>query len=43
VHHIPVVVVLAPDGHELKREVGFQSPDEMLAFLASAAPAPAAR
>jgi hypothetical protein len=31
---IPVVVVLAPDGKELARKVGYQSPERFLAWVA---------
>jgi hypothetical protein len=43
VHGIPLVILLGPDGRELKRQAGYQSPEELLAFLgAPALPAPAA-
>ncbi|HVY60141.1 MAG TPA: hypothetical protein VHF22_00750 [Planctomycetota bacterium] len=37
---IPLVVVLAPDGHEIKRQMGYMSPDELIAFLGAPPAAP---
>ena len=45
VEGIPVIVVVAPDGRELARHMGYQSPEELLALLTSIpapGPAPAA-